>query len=201
MSGVTTQNLARFYDNLAMVMAMEPKTLIVHGLEVAVERNEAGIDINTAASSWVTKGYLTQADADDFDRIIRKYKENSLVEFLHKPLIGVEWQKGLASVDVLAIPYGNERYLYHTSALISNAMGYRKPVVMADNVNPEILAKYDIGKSFRNGEMDDFTASLDDFVNHYDELKSIYQEQLELAYNDYSPRKLAENIVALAEKA
>ena len=64
MSGVTTQNLARFYDNLAMVMAMEPKTLIVHGLEVAVERNEAGIDINTAASSWVTKGYLTQADAD-----------------------------------------------------------------------------------------------------------------------------------------
>ncbi len=64
MSGVTTQNLARFYDNFAMVMAMEPKTLIVHGLEVAVERNAAGTDINTAASAWVTKGYLTQADAD-----------------------------------------------------------------------------------------------------------------------------------------
>ncbi len=64
MSGVTTQNLARFYNNLAMVLAMEPKTLIVHGLEVAVERNEAGTDINTVASAWVTKGYLTQADAD-----------------------------------------------------------------------------------------------------------------------------------------
>lgn len=156
---------------------------------------------NRKVKLFVQGATQTQADADDFDRIIRKYKENSLVEFLHKPLIGVEWQKGLASVDALAIPYGNERYLYHTSALISNAMGYRKPVVMADNVNPEILAKYDIGKSFRNGDMDDLTAVLEDFVNHYDERKSIYQEQLELAYNDYSPRKLAENIVALAEKA
>lgn len=61
---VSTENLARFYDNLCMQLAMEPKTLIVHGLEVAVERNAAGTDINTAASAWVTKGYLTQADAD-----------------------------------------------------------------------------------------------------------------------------------------
>lgn len=141
----------------------------------------------------------TQADADDFDRIIRKYKENPLVEFLHKPLIGIEWQKGLASVDAIAIPYGNERYLYHTSALISNAMGYQKPVIMADNVNPEILAGYDIGKSFSNGDMQGLTVALEDFVNHYDEQKMIYQQELAKAYTDYSPRILAQNIAALAE--
>ena len=141
----------------------------------------------------------TQADADDFDRIIRKYKENPLVEFLHKPLIGIEWQKGLASVDAIAIPYGNERYLYHTSALISNAMGYQKPVIMADNVNPEILAGYDIGKSFSNGDMQGLTVALEDFVNHYDEQKMIYQQELAKAYADYSPRILAQNIAALAE--
>lgn len=141
----------------------------------------------------------TQADADDFDRIIRKYKENPLVEFLHKPLIGIEWQKGLASVDAIAIPYGNERYLYHTSALISNAMGYQKPVIMADNVNPEILAEYDIGKSFSNGDMQGLTVALEDFVNHYDEQKMIYQQELAKAYTDYSPRILAQNIAALAE--
>lgn len=141
----------------------------------------------------------TQADADDFDRIIRKYKKNSLVEFLHRPLIGVEWQKGLASVDAIAIPYGNERYLYHTSALISNAMGYQKPVIMADNVNPEILARYNIGKSFSNGDMQGLSVALEDFVNHYDEQKLIYQQELAKAYADYSPRILAQNIASLAE--
>ncbi len=154
---------------------------------------------NRKVKLFVQGATQTQADADDFDRIIRKYKENPLVEFLHKPLIGIEWQKGLASVDAIAIPYGNERYLYHTSALISNAMGYQKPVIMADNVNPEILAGYDIGKSFSNGDMQGLTVALEDFVNHYDEQKMIYQQELAKAYTDYSPRILAQNIAALAE--
>ena len=141
----------------------------------------------------------TVEDGADFDRIIKKYSEQGNIEFLHKPLIGVEWQKGLASVDALAIPYGNERYLFHTSALISNAMGYHKPVIVADNVNPEILAAYDIGVSFKNGDMTDLKASLEDFVNQYDEKKAHYELELERAYRDYSPARLAENIAALAQ--
>ena len=141
----------------------------------------------------------TAEDGADFDRIIKKYSEQGNIEFLHEPLIGVEWQKGLASVDALAIPYGNERYLYHTSALISNAMGYQKPVIVADNVNPEILAEYDIGVSFKNGDMADLKDSLENFVNQYDEKKARYELELERAYRDYSPARLAENIAALAQ--
>ena len=135
----------------------------------------------------------------DFDRIINKYSNQANIEFLHKPLIGTDWQKGLASVDALAIPYGNERYLYHTSALISNAMGYQKPVIVADNVNPEILATYDIGVSFKNGDMADLKTSLEEFVNQYDGNKARYEQELERAYRDYSPARLAENIAALAQ--
>lgn len=140
----------------------------------------------------------TKADADDFDRIIKKYSSEDNIEFWHRPLIGIDWQKGLASVDAIVVPYGSERYLYHTSAIISNAMGYKKPIVVADNVNPEILASYDIGISFKNGDMKSLTRALESFVNSYEQNKNKYVKELARAYEDFSPRRLAENIAALA---
>ncbi len=153
---------------------------------------------NRKVKLFVQGATQTNDDAADFERIIQKYKGNESIEFLHKPLIGIDWQKGLASVDVIAIPYGNERYLYHTSAIISNAMGYRKTIIVADSVNPEILANYDIGISFKNGDMSDLSSALEAFVNSYSEKKTVYQEELKRAYNDYSPRRMAQNIVSLA---
>ena len=61
---VNLENLETFYDGLAMKLAMELPALLMHGLKAAVEHNKPGTDINTAAAGWVTKGYLTQADAD-----------------------------------------------------------------------------------------------------------------------------------------
>lgn len=142
----------------------------------------------------------TPEDAAEFDRIIQEYAGTENIEFWHHPIIGIDWQKGLASVDVLVMPYGNDRYLYHTSALISNAMGYREPIIAADNVNPEILAQYHIGVSFRNGDMQDLQMQLERFVNTYDQEKAVYAQELERAYNDFAPSRLAQNIVALAEE-
>ncbi len=139
----------------------------------------------------------TTEDAADFARIITKYKDDQNIEFINRPLIGVEWQKGIASVDALVIPYGNDRYLYHTSALISNALGYRKPFIAADNVNPEIVGTYEVGQTFVNGDMDDLRKKLENFINNYDGKKAVYEQELELAYCDFSPRRLAENIVSL----
>lgn len=140
----------------------------------------------------------TQADADDFKRIIKKYQQYEQIEFWDRSLIGPDWQKGLASVDTLVIPYGNERYLYHTSALISNAMGYKKTIICSDSVNPEILAKYDIGCSFKNGNMEDLQRCIEGFVNSYDIAQAQYNRDLDRAYDDYGPRRLAENIAKLA---
>ena len=36
----------------------------------------------------------------------------------------------MASVDTLVMPYGNERYLYHTSAILSNAIGFKKTIII-----------------------------------------------------------------------
>lgn len=141
----------------------------------------------------------TQEDADDFARIIEKYKGHDNIEFWNKPLIGDEWQRGLASVDTLVLPYGNDRYLYHTAALISNAMGYKKSIIAAHNVNPEILAHYFMGMGFLNGNMQALKQCIELFVNTYDENKEKYEQALAKAYDDFSPRRLAENIVALAE--
>ena len=141
----------------------------------------------------------TEADAADFRRIIAKYENQASIEFINRPLIGIDWQKGIDSVDALVLPYGNERYLYHTSALISNALGYRKPYVAASNVNPEVLAEYDVGVSFKSGDMEGLRKALEDFVNHYDDRKDMYKNELERAYQDFSPRRLAENIVSMAE--
>lgn len=70
MSVATTANLARFYDGLAMKLAMEPKNFIMHGLKTAVERGVAGTDVNAAAANWVTAGWLAQADADEIAALV-----------------------------------------------------------------------------------------------------------------------------------
>jgi len=70
MSGVTTLNLSRFYDNFCMQLAMEVPALLMHGLKTAVEREVTGTDINAAASSWVTAGWLTQAQATEIADLV-----------------------------------------------------------------------------------------------------------------------------------
>ena len=141
----------------------------------------------------------TKDDAEDFVRIINKYSVYDNIEFWHKALIGSEWQKGLASVDTLVMPYGNERYLYHTSAILSNAIGFKKTIIIADNVNPEVLEQFNIGKSFQNGDFHSLKNTLELFVNNYSDNKKQYEIELEKAYEMFSPTKLAENIIKLAQ--
>ena len=50
-----------------------------------------------------------------------------------------------------------------------------------------------------DGNMAALKQCIELFVNTYDENKEKYRSALEKAYNDFSPRRLAENIVALAE--
>lgn len=141
----------------------------------------------------------TPSDAEDFNRIIKKYAQTEGLEFWHRALIGIDWQKGLASVDAIVMPYGNDRYLYHTSAILSNAIGYKKSVINADNVNPEVLKKYGIGMSFQNGNQKSLKEAIETFVNTYDQQAGHYQEQLQAAYTEFAPAKLAANIAALAQ--
>lgn len=144
-------------------------------------------------------------DATDFSRLRgewsswRDERGQASLEFWPRPLIGPDWQRALASCDALVVPYGNPRYLYHTSALISNALGYRKSLLAADDVNPEVLAEYGVGLSFPAGDAGALRAALEEFVNTYGERQGEYEKGLARAYEDFSPRRLAENVVSLAE--
>ncbi len=79
-------------------------------------------------------------------------------------------------------------------------MGYQKPIIAADNVNPEILKEYDIGVAFKNNDMEDLRKKLELFINGYSGKSSVYARELTRAYNDYSPQKLASNISLLAKE-
>jgi len=141
----------------------------------------------------------TAADAADFERIIQKYTcQSELIEFCHRPLIGKEWQQAIADVDALVMPYGAERYRYHTSAILSTAIGFYKPVIIADNINPEVLAEYDIGVSFLTGNNESLKQNLEAFVNTFDDKTKVYQQELQRANDSFAPQRLAEQLVQLS---
>ncbi len=138
-------------------------------------------------------------DAADFERIIAKYGADTRIEFLHKALIGPEWQKGIDSVDALVMPYPAERYRYHTSAMLSNGIGFYRPMIIADNVNPEVLAEYGVGIAFDGKDLQSFQTALETFVNTFDVRFEEYRSELKRANDDFSPRKLAQTLVDLAK--
>lgn len=122
-------------------------------------------------------------DAADFERIIKKYEGEAGIKFLHKGLIGREWQEAIASVDALLMPYSAPRYRYHWGAMLFTAIGYEKPVVASDDMNPEVFEAFKVGRTFKSGDLKDLERVLIDFVAECDS----YAEALKAASLEYSP--------------
>lgn len=136
-------------------------------------------------------------DAEDFERIIRKYSGHEGIEFLHKGLIGAEWQRAILSVDALLMPYSAPRYRYHWGGMLFTAIGFHKPVVASDDMNPEVFEAFRIGELFKSGDMNDLKKSLEHFINTYDEMASKYTEELTKAAEEYSPEAFAKRLVKI----
>lgn len=130
-------------------------------------------------------------DAEDFERIIVKYQGKG-IEFLHKGLIGAEWQRAILSVDALLMPYSAPRYRYHWGGMLFTAIGYHKPVVASDDMNPEVFETYHIGETFRSGDMTDLRRALEHFINTYD--ATHYADELDKASAAYAPEAFAARI-------
>lgn len=137
-------------------------------------------------------------DSEDFQRIIAKYKGCSHIEFLHKGLIGKEWQQAIAAVDVLLMPYSAPRYRYHWGGMLFTAIGYKKPVVLSDEINPEVMAKYRIGMAYASGQAGSLQATLQEFINTYAAMAPAYARELERAYEEYHPRAFAARLAEMA---
>ena len=139
-------------------------------------------------------------DAEDFDKIIQKYSACQNIEFLHKGLIGAEWQRAIADVDVLLMPYSAPRYRYHWGGMLFTAIGFHKPVIVSDDMNPEVFAQYHIGETFASGDMDDLQAVLEQFINGFDEQQSVYAAALQKASEVFAPEVFAQHILQIMQE-
>ena len=142
---------------------------------------------------------VTQADSDDFERLTKKYATYSNISFMHKNLLGLEWQKALMDCDVLLLPYGAERYRYQPSAMLFTAIGYFKPVLQSPEMNPEILAEFKIGEAVKLDSVATFSQQLEQFVNTFKERAEQYKAGLIGANEKYSQANLLKTIVKILQ--
>lgn len=134
-------------------------------------------------------------DGELFEAIIKKYNDVENIQFIHKSLIGKDWEEALLSVDGIIMPYGAERYRYHWGAMLFTAIGYNKPVVVSPELNPEVLEQFKIGKVLTSVEPKSIKDCLEDFVAYISEDKEALSKELGRANEVYSHRALIHNLL------
>lgn len=141
---------------------------------------------------------MHEEDAEDFEKIIAQYQGDERLSFLHKGLIGAEWQRAIMNVDALLMPYSAPRYRYHWGGMLFTAIGFGKPVVASNDMNPEVFELYKVGETFESGNLDDLARVLETFINDFDKNFPTYEKNLRAAGEDFSPKNFArrlENII------
>lgn len=138
---------------------------------------------------------VTQADSDDFERLAKKYADCKAMKFLHKNLLGIEWQKELMACDVILMPYGAERYRYQPSAMLFTGIGYFKPVLQSPEMSPEVLEEFCIGEAVKLDSLDIFVEQLEGFVNTFKSKADDYKAGLLDANEKYSQKNLIEHMM------
>ena len=141
---------------------------------------------------------MNEEDAAEFEHIIAKYKEKGIA-FLHRGLIGAEWQRAIAEVDALLLPYSAERYRYQCSAMLFTAIGFQKPVLVSDDMNPDVFARFPIGITFPSGKQEALRTALETFINEYDQRCSAWHRSLVDAGQYYAPARVAAQIMDVIE--
>lgn len=155
----------------------------------------------TPVTLTVQGATATQADSDDFERLRNEYASYTNIHFLHKNLLGMEWQQEIMNIDVMLLPYGAERYRYQPSAMLFTAIGYYKPVLQSPEMNPEILKEFNIGEAVQLDSVEVFSRQLENFVNTFPDHQEMYRQGLLGANEKYGQDKLIQRIVGiLSEK-
>ncbi|WP_306537561.1 glycosyltransferase [Megasphaera sp.] len=134
-------------------------------------------------------------DADDMERIMEKYSRESAVRFMKGKVLGMAWYDLLQSVDVLFLPYSNERYLYNWSAVYFNALALYKPVLATAVLNPEILKNYTVGQEVDLQDLGRLRQQLGQFLQSYEAMLPTYERELKRVNHDFSTATFLENVL------
>lgn len=157
-------------------------------------------NFTTPVTLTVQGATATQVDSDDFERLRNEYANYKNIHFLHKNLLGIEWQQEIMNIDIMLLPYGAERYRYQPSAMLFTAIGYYKPVLQSPEMNPEILQEFNIGEAVKLDSVDVFSKQLEKFVNEFPEKQESYRQGLIKANEKYGQDKLIQCIVHILSK-
>ncbi len=151
----------------------------------------------TPVTLMVQGATATQSDSDDFERLRNKYASYTNIHFLHKNLLGMEWQQEIMNIDVMLLPYGAERYRYQPSAMLFTAIGYYKPVLQSPEMNPEILKEFNIGEAVQLDSVEVFSRQLENFVNTFPDHQEMFRQGLLGANGKYGQDKLIGHIIRI----
>ena len=134
---------------------------------------------------------MHKEDAEEFEKIIAPYEKLENISVVRGALIGKDWQQAIMNVDALLLPYSAPRFKYHWGGMLFTALGYEKPVVSSDDMNPEIFARYRIGETFESGNLNELAKVLKKFINDFDKNFHEYKKNLREAADNFSPKKFA----------
>lgn len=138
---------------------------------------------------------VTPTDAELFESMMKEYSAYDNIRFLHKNLIGKEWDDQLINVDALLLPYGAERYRYQCSAILFTAIGFNKPVLVSEEINPEVLENYHIGHTLDLTSKETIVKGLEEFVHAIHNYPEAFSEGLIAANQKYSGKHLIQQIL------
>ena len=150
---------------------------------------------NVPVNLLVQGATVTKEDSDLFESMIKDYSKYTNIQFLHKNLIGKEWDEKLINVDALLLPYGAERYRYQCSAILFTAIGFNKPVLVSKEINPEVLAQYSIGMTLDLTSRETIVQGLEAFIDTMANRPEIFKEGLKSANLAYSQERLIKEIL------
>ena len=137
----------------------------------------------------------TVEDTIAFEELMTKYKDIPNITFRHESLIGKDWEEALLSVDAIAMPYAAERYRYNWGAMLFTAIGFYKPVLASQELNPEVFEAFKIGVRIQSLSESDIIAALTELVDLLSERKGEIVQELENANDLYSHEKLIQAIL------
>ena len=137
----------------------------------------------------------TPEDTAVFKDLIAKYKHNTNITFRHESLIGKDWEEALLSVDAIAMPYAAERYRYNWGAMLFTAIGFYKPVLASQELNPEVFEQFKIGVRIQSLEEPDIISAMTELVELLSARKGETRRELEKANELYSHERLIQAIL------
>ena len=78
--------------------------------------------------------------------------------------------------------------------MLFTALGFGKPVIASDDMNPEVFEAFKVGETFRSGDLADLQRVLTEFINGYEAQEAEYEAGLRAAAEEYSPAAFARRI-------